>query len=123
MIIRAPRPKANYTVVNNETIRDRRLGWRARGLLVYLLSMPDNWRTTTANLAAMSPDGIHAVRSAMTQLEEYGYIRRVRSQNEQGQWSTSTLVYDQPVDNPGDKYLTFPQPGTGFPTSENPPAN
>lgn len=122
MIIRAPRPKANYTVVSNEVIRDTRLGWRARGLLIYLLSMPDNWRTTNANLAAMSPDGIHAVRSAMTQLEGYGYIRRVKHQNERGEWSTSTLVYDRPVDNPGDKYLTFPQPGTGFPTSDNLPA-
>lgn len=119
MIIRAPRPKANYTVISNEVIRDTRLGWRARGLLVYLLSQPDHWRTHTAHLAAMSPDGIHAVRSAMTQLEEYGYIRRVKQQNDAGQWSTSTIVYDQPVNNPGDKYLTFPQPKSGFPTSGN----
>ena len=118
MIIRAPRPKANYTVISNELIRDTRLGWRARGLLVYLLSMPDNWRTTTAHLAAQGPDGIHAVRSAMSELEQYGFIRRVKQQDATGRWRTSTLVYDQPVDNPGDKYLTFPQPKSGFPTSD-----
>lgn len=118
MIIRAPRPRENFTVIRNDVLTDNRLGWRARGLLVYLLSKPDNWRTTTANLASQSPDGIHAVRSAMTQLETYGYIRRIKQQDSAGLWSTHTLIYDQPVDNPGEKYLTFPQPGTGFPTSD-----
>ena len=45
MIIRAARPHQNYTVVHNELIEDSQLTWKARGILVYLLSKPDHWRT------------------------------------------------------------------------------
>ena len=101
MIIRAARPHQNYTVVHNELIEDQRLTWKARGILVYLLSKPDHWRTTSAHLASQSPEGVFAVRSALQQLEQAGYIRRIKKQNSRGQWSTYTVVFDkpQPVDN------------------------
>ena len=101
MIIRAARPHQNYTVVHNELIEDQRLTWRARGILVFLLSKPDHWRTTAAYLASQSPEGIYAVRAALQQLELVGYIRRIKKQNSRGQWSTYTVVFDkpQPVDN------------------------
>jgi hypothetical protein len=105
MIIRAARPHQNYTVVHNDLIEDKRLTWKARGLLVFLLSKPDHWRTTSAYLASQSPEGVHAVRSGLSQLEQAGYIRRIRKQNSRGQWSTYTVVFDrpQPVDNYVDK--------------------
>jgi hypothetical protein len=105
VIIRAARPHQNYTVVHNDLIEDKRLTWKARGLLVYLLSKPDHWRTTSAYLASQSPEGVHAVRSGLSQLEQAGYIRRIKKQNSRGQWSTYTVVFDrpQPVDNYVDK--------------------
>ena len=105
MIIRAARPHQNYTVVHNELIEDTRLTWKARGILVYLLSKPDHWRTTSAHLAGQSPEGLHSVRAALQKLERAGYIRRIKKQNSRGQWSTYTVVFDrpQPVDNYVDK--------------------
>jgi len=105
MIIRAARPHHNFTVVHNELIEDDRLTWKARGLLVYLLSKPDHWRTTGAYLASQSPEGLHSVRAGLQELERAGYIRRIRKQNTRGQWSTYTVVFDkpQPVDNYVDK--------------------
>lgn len=104
-IVRSARPHLNYTVVHNDLIEDTRISWKARGLLMYLLSKPDHWRTSTAHLASQSPDGIHSVRTGMKELELHGYIRRLKKQNDSGQWSTTTVVFDQPqpVDNPGDK--------------------
>ena len=101
MIIRAARPHQNYTVVHNELIEDQSLTWKARGILIYLLSKPDHWRTTAAHLASQSPEGIHSVRAALQQLERAGYVRRIKKQNTRGQWSTYTVVFDrpQPVDN------------------------
>ena len=52
MIVRSKRPEKHYTVLGNDIIRDQRLSWRARGILVYLLSMPENWRTTASWLTA-----------------------------------------------------------------------
>lgn len=117
MIIRAARPHQNYTVVHNELIEDQRLTWKARGILVFLLSKPDHWRTTAAYLASQSPEGVHSVRAGLQQLEQAGYVRRIKKQNSRGQWSTYTVVFDrpQPVDNYVEKvgYLST-EPKSGF---------
>jgi hypothetical protein len=119
VIIRAARPRENFTIVSNAIVRDHRLTWKARGLLIYLLSQPDHWRTSTARLASVGPEGIHAVRAGLKELEQAGYIRRVKMQRPNGQWQTTTIVYDTPVEKVEDKWLTYPQPKSGNPTSEN----
>jgi hypothetical protein len=105
MIVRSARPHHNYTVVHNQLIEDQRLSWKARGLIIFLLSKPDHWRTTTAYLASQSPEGIHSVRSGLTELESLGYIKRIKKQNPSGQWTTQTVVFDnpQPVEKGVDK--------------------
>ena len=104
MIVRSARPHLNYSVIHNHLIEDHRLSWKARGMLIYLLSKPDHWRTTIAHLASVSPEGIHAVRTGMKELALYGYVKHLRKQNPNGQWSTQTVVFDrpQPVDNIGE---------------------
>ena len=51
MIHRQPRITTNFTVVPNQILNDGRISFRAKGLLVYILSKPDHWRTTTSHLA------------------------------------------------------------------------
>lgn len=108
MIVRTPRRRENFTIISNEIIRDQRLSWKARGLLIYVLSQPDHWRTSSAHLASISPEGIHAVRSGLKELEQIGYLRRIRRQRANGTWIHDVLIYDQPVDNPEDKWLSYP---------------
>jgi hypothetical protein len=100
MIVRSARPHLNYSVVHNALIEDEKLSWKARGILIYLLSKPDHWRTSTAHLASVSPEGIHAVRTGLQELERAGYVKRIRKQNPSGQWTMHTVVFDhpQPVD-------------------------
>lgn len=107
MIRRSPRPQRNYTVIHNEVIRDGRLSWKARGLLIFLLSQPDDWHTSASRLARQSPDGRAAILSGLHELELAGYIQRRRIQNRKGYFSTETVVYDTP------------SPECGFPTSDN----
>lgn len=98
MIVRSPRPDTGFTVLANHVLRDVRLSWRARGILAYLLSMPDNWRTSSAQLARHAPEGRDAVRRALDELIAAGYMARRRTQDERGRWSTETYVYDSPND-------------------------
>lgn len=69
-----------YTVVRNETIEDETLSFRALGLLVYILSKPDNWKTHVSHLASTrkgeKSEGREAVRAALTELEKEGYVTR-----------------------------------------------
>jgi len=72
-IIRRPRHE-HYVRLDYDTIRDRRLSWKARGLLAYLLSLPDDWDISFQELMTQSPhDKATALRSAFKELLATGY--------------------------------------------------
>ena len=85
---------ANYSVISNGVINDTRLSWGARGLLVYLLSKPDNWIVTTAHLEKQSDAGRHATNSLIKELKDAGYMERTRRQNKDGVIVWETNVYE-----------------------------
>ena len=95
-IYRAPRPESNWTQIRNGIIDDQRITFKATAVLIYILSKPDNWRTSTRHLSTVKKEGIDAVRTAMTELESAGYVQRRRYQDETGKWQYDTLVYDIP---------------------------
>lgn len=95
-IVRAPRPQRDYLDVHNSTIRDARLSFRARGVLIRLLSNADGYSMTAEDLAAEGKEGRDAIRKALKELRAAGYIVVDKRQNKLGQWSTQTLVFDTP---------------------------
>ncbi|QDM57101.1 helix-turn-helix DNA-binding domain protein [Rhodococcus phage Whack] len=99
-IRRGPRRADKFTILSNEVVNDTRLSFRARGVLIWLLSKPVDWRTRSESIAAQSDkDGRDAVRSAMRELADLGYLVRVKMQDpETGQWSTTSTVYEIPAD-------------------------
>ena len=119
MIVRSARPHLNYSVVHNDLIEDKRISFKARGLLIYLLSKPDHWRTTTSHLATIGPDGRQAIQTMMRELEQAGYVVRRRYQDPStGQWRYDTLVFDCPHlgTRPPEQLSTdCPQPQSTFP--------
>jgi hypothetical protein len=95
-IVRAPRADRGFTIVRNDVARDTRLSYRARGVLISILSRPDNWKTDAEQLAAEGKEGRDAIRAVLRELESVGYIRRIKTQAPTGLWSTETLVYEYP---------------------------
>lgn len=94
-IVRAPRPH-RYTQVDNQAVEDPRLSFKAKGLLVYVLSKPDHWRTNREQLASVGPDGVDAVRTALRELETAGYIKRHRRRVEAGRFEWDAEVHEVP---------------------------
>lgn len=124
----------NYTVMSNHHLRDARLSWKAKGLLSYILSLPDAWDFSAAGLAAAGRDGMTTVRSALTELEGAGYLIRRPIRSDGGRiadWEYT--IYEMPhepesdqpdADNPvvGIPQLDKPQvdkPQADFPVVEN----
>lgn len=95
-IQRAPRPAQGFTVLRNQVIRDSRLSYRARGVLVTILSQPDHWKTDARTLERGGAEGRDAIRAALRELEATGYLVRQRVQDDRGRWSTASIVYDDP---------------------------
>lgn len=99
---RGPRLASNFTILSNAVLNDDRLSFRARGVLIWLLSKPDDWRTRSDSIASQSPkEGRDAIRSALRELAELGYLVREKFQNELGQWCTVQTIYEEPAIHPG----------------------
>ena len=64
----------NYTVMSNHHLQDKRLSLKAKGLLSYMLSLPDDWDYSLKGLTVGCKDGLDSVRTAVLELEEHGYV-------------------------------------------------
>lgn len=92
---------ANYTVIANIHLKDRRLSYRAKGLLSVMLSLPPEWDYTLKGLAVIVSDDVDSVRAAIRELEKYGYLMHRCSRDERGRMSVNEYrVYENPADNP-----------------------
>jgi len=119
MIVRAPRPESHFVQIRNEVIRDRRLSYKARGLLAYMLSFPDNYRITADLLAESSDsDGRRAVLSGLDELRETGYLVTVTERDAKGQFAKTSFIYDDPQ-TPNITEMNGHYPKSDYAKSEN----
>ena len=88
--------KSNYTVVDNTFIRDMNLSMKAKGLMLLMLSLPPEWDYSVAGLAAICKEGMTAIRGALKELEEAGYLRRERRNNEKGYFVYEYILTEIP---------------------------
>lgn len=96
MIFRVTKDKNNpYVIVNKTFINDASLSWKAKGILLYLLSKPDHWQVYEKDIVNHGKDGRDAVRSALRELIKEGYITRVRNRDEKGRLTTSEYVVSE----------------------------
>ena len=90
-IIRVQHTK-DYTVMANFHLRDRNLSLKAKGVMSFMLSLPDTWDFSMEGLAICSKDGVDSVRSALKELEDSGYLVRSRARDEKGK--VGKAIYD-----------------------------
>lgn len=96
---------ANYTTMSNYHLKDRRLSYKAKGLLSVILSLPEEWDYSLKGLAHISDDGVDGVRGGIRELEKFGYISRgVQTRDGRGRMSSNEyFVYENPEQNPNFK--------------------
>ena len=98
-IIRSKQNRTDpFVMIDQRIAEDETLSWGAKGLMSYLLGLPDDWQIRVADLVHHSRDGKTAVRSALRELEAHGYIVRERLTDPRtGRFTGTRLtVYEQP---------------------------
>lgn len=100
-IIRTKSPH-RFTIVSNELLAESNpMSWEATGLLIYLLSKPDNWQVSIAALTNIGKCGKNKIESILKELKRLGYI--VGRRRSSGKYDY--YVYDTPQSPP-----TLPKP-------------
>jgi hypothetical protein len=99
-IIRAPR-RRRFVVVDHTVVDDERLTLAARGLLVLLLSRPDDWQIRVSDLRKRCHAGRDAIYKLLRELRKLGYIRYVPNRTASGRLAGGTYyVHEIPAEIP-----------------------
>lgn len=101
-----------FTQIFNSTIQDPLLSWEAKGLLSYLLSLPDDWELKVSQLinhyqGKKRGNGRDGIRTILVELKEKGYVQFERKRTEEGKFECKYLVYPVPQ---SEFQKMFPQP-------------
>lgn len=83
-VIRIKKRPNNFVMMDKTFLEDVRLSYKAKGLLAYLLSKPDDWKVIVGNLVNNSKDGKASVYAGLKELKECGYYEKIPVRNEQG---------------------------------------
>lgn len=102
-LIRIAKTASNYYMAHKYYVEDTRLSFKAKGIMSYLLSKPDDWTIYQAEVAKASKDGKASVRSAFNELLELGYLTREVARKENGDFNGYTYtLYEIPVNEIGE---------------------
>ena len=68
----------DFTILHNKTARDVRLSFRARGILIMMLTLPPDWKSHATWIEEQGTEGREALRTCFRELERFGYLKRTK---------------------------------------------
>lgn len=105
MAILRNKTQGDFTIIQNNILRDRRTSIKCRGLFLTLCGLPDNWSFSEEGLTKTMKDGKDSVHSALKELEELGYLKRYTRKDNLGRFESIIEVFPEgnAPKNPDDK--------------------
>ena len=98
-------------MIDKRSISNNKLSWKAKGILAYVLSMPDDWVFYVSELEKHSIDGETALRSGLKELEEAGYITKKQTRAKDGKISGyEWIIHELPTIS---RKTTYGKPTSG----------
>jgi len=76
----------DFTIVDKVPLEDVNLSWKAKGLLTYLISLPETWQINIADLEKRSTDGRESTASGLQELIKKMYVFRERKMDKIGRF-------------------------------------
>lgn len=119
--------QGRYVNVCKGILENRSFGLRDRGMLVTLLSFPDNWDFSIAGLAKILPDGKSAISASLERLIQMGYVTKEQERTAFGKFGMNVIeVHETPIvplpEKPLSEKLPTEKPLTKNMLSGNPSA-
>lgn len=112
---------SNYTIIHNEILQRNDISWKAKGILIYILSLPDDWVIYLEEIMTHATEGRDSFRAGWNELRDKGYVKRY-AHKEKGKiirWITEvneSVEVNKKFSNTKQEVL----PLTGLPLMENP---
>ncbi len=93
--------KSDFTIIDNQIFKDKRLSCKDIGLLCLMYSLSNDWDFSIAGLSVICKDGTAIIRSGIENLEKYGYLTRKQVREDNGTFDGyDYYLYMDPKDNP-----------------------
>jgi len=89
--------RTRWTVIATDMAQRKNMSFEARGMLVYLLSMPDDWNARMSDLENASPAGRDQTRRVFSELLNLGYATRQRIRMPSGKMDYESIIHEEPV--------------------------
>lgn len=68
----------DYTTMSNYHLKEKEMSLKAKGLLSIMLSLPEEWDYSIAGLVAICQENETAIKSALSELKQFGYIEIIK---------------------------------------------
>ena len=86
----------NYTTISNQLFKNKTISLKAKGLMAYILSLPNEWELSINGIVACSKEGRAAISSTIKELIESGYIERETIRDKGKFVGYDYFVFEQP---------------------------
>lgn len=96
-IMKARGLNANFVQIPNEILQRKDLSLTAKGLICYLISLPEDWVICKTKLHLQLKEGRDGVMNAFNELIKEGYILQVQKIGERGRFDYDYIVYNKPT--------------------------
>ncbi len=77
-IIRGPKLECNFYILDKNISENPRLSWEARGVLIFLLGKPDDWKVSVAHLISVGSAKRDKIYRVINELIAAGYCSRIK---------------------------------------------
>jgi hypothetical protein len=121
----------DFTVMSNYHLRDKKLSLKAKGLLSYMFSLPQDWDYSTNGLVAICKESRDAIKTTLDELKRTGYLEIEKVRGEKGTYEYNYIIRETPkglinkdihpdTENPPLDNPPLDNPTLGEPDMDNP---
>ena len=108
-IIKIKKREFPYVQIDKRNLENINLSWKAKGLLTYLLSKPNDWKIYVSELIKRSTDGENSIRSGLKELEKIGHLIKRRIKDKKGRFiGLEYIVYEDLSERGKNPYVENP---------------